>query len=145
MKSANETYEGEAQVLFDDIVNHLRSQKCKAYNGINCAYRGEDNKRCAIGGILPDELYFPELEGSGVHTFWTQDLWHSNWDKAQKIGNFWDKVQKIGNFIGKSNSQLAHELQCVHDKSPIDMWETKFEKLAEFNNLKYEKVEQYTV
>lgn len=130
MKSANETYEGEAQVLFDDVINHLRKQKCRAVNGTSCAYRGEDKTKCAIGGILPDELYFPGLEGIDV---------------IRISKSTWPKVKKIVDFIGTSNMNLAHELQCIHDRKSIDMWEVEFEKLAEFNNLKYEKVEQCTV
>jgi hypothetical protein len=31
-----------------------------------CAYRGEGGLRCAIGHIIPDELYNPNIEGEGV-------------------------------------------------------------------------------
>lgn len=28
-----------------------------------CAYRGEDGKRCALGHLIPDAVYKPEMEG----------------------------------------------------------------------------------
>jgi hypothetical protein len=31
-----------------------------------CMYRGEDNCMCAIGAAMPDEAYFPELEGEAA-------------------------------------------------------------------------------
>jgi hypothetical protein len=30
-----------------------------------CRYRCEDGRRCAIGFLIPDEQYSPELEGTG--------------------------------------------------------------------------------
>lgn len=31
-----------------------------------CAYRGTDGNKCAIGLLIPDELYTPEMEGHTV-------------------------------------------------------------------------------
>jgi hypothetical protein len=33
-----------------------------------CLYRGPDGRRCAIGHLIPDELYDPDMEGRGITT-----------------------------------------------------------------------------
>ena len=30
---------------------------------VNCAYRGENNTKCAVGIFIPDEMYDPRIEG----------------------------------------------------------------------------------
>lgn len=60
------------QEVFDTIVTHLRTQGKPARAAVgNCRYRMEDPNsgevlRCAIGCLIPDELYSPEMEGAGV-------------------------------------------------------------------------------
>lgn len=130
MKSANETYEGKAQELFNDVVSHLRKQKCRAVNGNNCVYLALDGTKCAIGGILPDELYFSGLEGSGVSLFWNKNCW---------IDENYPNVVKVANFIGESNKQLATELQIIHDRRFPENWEEALEKLAKQEGLVYEE------
>jgi hypothetical protein len=35
--------------------------------GINaCRYRGDDGRRCAVGWLIPDELYTEEMEGEAA-------------------------------------------------------------------------------
>ena len=34
--------------------------------GSGCRYRGPDGKKCAIGHMIPDEHYRPEMEGGSV-------------------------------------------------------------------------------
>jgi len=31
-----------------------------------CQYRGEDGAKCAVGWLIPDDLYHPHMEGKGV-------------------------------------------------------------------------------
>jgi hypothetical protein len=37
-------------------------------NSKSCVYRGEDDRRCAIGWLIPDELYQPTFD-NGLETF----------------------------------------------------------------------------
>lgn len=50
------------------IRDHLTKQKARAVlpNGQSCVYRDEDGNKCAIGCLIPDELYTPEVEGMTV-------------------------------------------------------------------------------
>ena len=55
------------QEVFDKVVNHLLEQKYQAsYEGA-CVYRAPDGASCAVGCLIPDELYDEEMEGSSLH------------------------------------------------------------------------------
>jgi len=55
------------QEVFDKIYLHLIEQGRKSVNSDGrCQYRSPDGDKCAIGCLIPDELYTPELEGNGV-------------------------------------------------------------------------------
>lgn len=59
------------QKMFDKVAVHLVTQG--TYAGIlvspgeiRCFYRADDGKRCAIGCLIPDELYHRRMERSSV-------------------------------------------------------------------------------
>lgn len=51
------------------IVDHFKLNfKGKAFRSLvsgvnNCAYRGDEGTKCAVGLFIPDELYSPTMEG----------------------------------------------------------------------------------
>lgn len=51
------------------IVEHLTKQKSRAADDGGCRYRTEDGKMCAVGCLIPDALYSPEIEGVSVDMF----------------------------------------------------------------------------
>lgn len=54
---------------FSKVWNHFVVKKnppSKESPNTFCRYRGNDGLRCAIGILLPDELYSPRMEGRGV-------------------------------------------------------------------------------
>ncbi len=52
-----------AQEVFDIVVNHLFTQGRPAYDGVQgCMYRAPDGLRCAVGVLIPDDLYDPAFE-----------------------------------------------------------------------------------
>jgi hypothetical protein len=59
------------QQVFDKVVSHLfiqgsQSMRSRFAGGkpIQCAYRGEEGKSCAVGCLIADEFYSPALEGA---------------------------------------------------------------------------------
>jgi hypothetical protein len=58
-----------AQQMFDRVADHLATQQVQASGVVNglriCRYRSGSNK-CAIGALIPDELYDPIIEGTGI-------------------------------------------------------------------------------
>jgi hypothetical protein len=55
-----------AQRLFDTVARHLITQGRPSVEGSSCAYRSPENYSCAIGCLIPDDRYKPDLEGSDV-------------------------------------------------------------------------------
>lgn len=57
-----------AQEIFDTVARHLIEQGRRAiesYEG-NCAYRGVGGTKCAVGVLIPDDQYTPQIEGASV-------------------------------------------------------------------------------
>lgn len=72
-----------------------------------CAYRGDSGTKCAIGHLLTDEEYTPEMEGSTIHG------------------------ALLGRFLRNDSAMLdfLEELQNIHDVWSPSEWRTKFDAL----------------
>jgi hypothetical protein len=51
------------QEAFNVAVEHLRKQGRPALKDYNCHYRTEEGNKCAIGALISDEFYSPDMEG----------------------------------------------------------------------------------
>ncbi|WP_353645740.1 hypothetical protein [Mesorhizobium sp. WSM2239] len=80
-----------------------------------CAYRGPNNLKCAIGHLIPDDKYHPEMDGS----IWLARNFHA----ARMLTE-----------LSRDEFSL---LQNAHDyaNTPADMRE-RFESIAKTYNLK---------
>jgi len=57
------TQELTAQTIFDTVVDHLFTQGRPAVAGNGfCAYRGANGAKCAVGILIPDDLYDPKMD-----------------------------------------------------------------------------------
>jgi len=55
------------QETFNKVKEHLLTQNRKSYDTyVGCMYRSADGLKCAIGCLIPDELYEDRFEGLGV-------------------------------------------------------------------------------
>ena len=53
--------------MIKDIAAHLAKQRQRSVRGSGCVYRtGYTGKMCAVGCLIPDELYTLRMEGRGV-------------------------------------------------------------------------------
>lgn len=61
------------------ICDHLTAQKAQslrdAFHEGECAYRGEGGKMCAVGVLLADEDYSPDMEGCGIGMCQSDPRW----------------------------------------------------------------------
>jgi hypothetical protein len=87
------------QETFDEICSGLIKQGQKSYD-CGCKYRDLKGNRCAVGQLVPNELYCEDMESFSV-----QDLVSS-------------KYKKIANVLRQHNSRLLVALQVAHDASP---------------------------
>lgn len=56
----------ERQMVFDTVVEALLKQGKPSSNEDECLYRGPRGLKCAIGHLIPDESYNPNIESSSV-------------------------------------------------------------------------------
>lgn len=53
--------------IFIAVCNHLAKQKARSVgNNEYCVYRGPGGKKCAIGALIPDEIYDERMEGKTI-------------------------------------------------------------------------------
>lgn len=102
------------QEIFDTVARHLATQGRQAVrevtpedNGLpisTCQYRTPDGLKCAVGAIMPDSIYTPDMEGNSVQT-----LVMLAQDSADPENPFWDVLESSGD--------LLKDLQLIHDSS----------------------------
>lgn len=110
------------QEIFDKVFTGLRSQGFeRSFNkrSQRCKYRGDNGMKCAVGHLIPDELY------------------KERWDKGGTVyyglpSHLWKKLDidfsEDGSFIGK--------MQEIHDYNGFpDIMEKALRNLAIWNNL----------
>lgn len=116
------------QTLFTRVVRHLRTQGRPAkqreilacYYGLEYDYyRLYDEEsgtvlKCAIGCLIPNKRYTPELEGRLVSTAMVREA--------------------AG--LAKTHLRLAARLMEIHDSYPVEQWEDQFKKVAKVYRLR---------
>lgn len=57
-----------AREMIDKVDAAMRAQGRPALSRLlgACSYRAENGDKCAVGHLIPDELYKPEMEGRGA-------------------------------------------------------------------------------
>lgn len=101
------------QQIFDKCANHLINQNAQSLNTSgDCAYRSDNDTKCAIGGLIPNSAYVPSIEGIGVGVIQTTNIEGSS--KANKMA----AVLRNSNINpnDKETISLLLSLQIVHDE-----------------------------
>lgn len=100
-----------AQGIFDVVARHLLTQKCQAFDaGGQCAYRGSNGTKCAVGVLIPDDVYNPYMEGHDVDEIIDMD------DRLEPLRPFAD---------------MLDVLQRMHDDNPSFAWKQPLRDIAE--------------
>jgi hypothetical protein len=106
------------QEIFDKVATHLLTQGRQSLVDENifggCAYRGHDGTRCAVGCLISDEAYTPNIEGQGVYQY---DVL-----AALAASGVIDVVDR--------RFDLLAQLQDIHDYSAPDNWAYELEGVA---------------
>jgi hypothetical protein len=117
-----------AQELFETVVLHCRKQGEKAHvklgeGDYSCRYRDPMGRKCAIGCLIPDDVYKPAMEGGDVGDIIAKDLL---------------PLSLAAEFY--KNLRLLSALQKVHDQSnTFADWERQWRMVAEDFKLRYPK------
>lgn len=118
----------DQQAIFDIVSNHLLTQGERAQRPTfwssqmaMCAYfNQETGLKCAVGCLIPEERYHPDLEG------WS--LMSVSVKTALDLDRFVDPDLALA---------LLHDLQSVHDDALPDQWRTALEDVADAHGLKF--------
>jgi hypothetical protein len=114
--------------IFDFIAAQLLEQGMKSQmhrytNGnipiVDCAYRGKENTRCAVGMIISDEFYSESLEGKSIHE-------EGVIESVEKSNPEWD--------IDDTSFLMLNKLQIIHDTHEPQDWEELFYDCANFTS-----------
>ena len=115
------------QEVFDTVARHLLTQKRRSYvnnEGAElCCYRGPRGLKCAVGALIPDELYSKDLEGLAVGS-----------------GPVAIVCKQLG--IVRHLNLLA-DLQDLHDDVPTDRWYDRLLGLATRHRLSKKVLEEF--
>lgn len=117
------------QEVFNFVVTHLFSQGQPSfapsdYVPINtafvitndkhlCMYRGEAGRKCAVGCLIPDDVYKPEMENLALRC-----LLHGTTVGEIEYGKFADLPQVL-----HDHQDLLRALQNVHDR--LENWRSE--------------------
>ncbi len=77
-----------------------------------------DGTKCALGCLIPDDLYSSEFEGAGFHQFFdTEQLYYSDCPGYVKRRSL-----MLRQLWGDESQSLLMALQSVHDESDVRDW-----------------------
>jgi hypothetical protein len=115
------------QEVFDKVATHLLTQRSRAVDrlGGDCVYRAPDGTKCAIGCLIPDELYCRSLEGLS----------------AQRIGI--RLAEDLPWIAPVTESGLLMALQTVHDGRAVGAWPEYLNRVASDYQLSNAVVERF--
>ena len=103
------------QEIFSKIVTHLLRQNAKSMDEEeHCMYRGSNGTMCAVGCLIPDELYNEGMEGQLVGGLLAENL------KLQSLLN----LDAVG-------ENLLIRCQAVHDNYAPKDWKKLLKEIAE--------------
>ena len=131
------------QEIFNKVRAHLlkQNQRCiTASSQFNpptmCRYR-HDELRCAIGILIPDDMYHPDFEANDI-----VNLLRKSPEFCNLLGL--PKYQRAhSNFLKKIDWDKIHllkQLQDIHDSRPVHSWRVELKYLAEHFNLHLEEI-----
>jgi len=99
--------------IYERVSEHLLTQRAVSEddNG-SCRLRSPEGRKCAIGSLVRDDVYEPELEGVGI----------SYYRHARDGGLLRALYASNVNAYDPNIIDLLIELEEVHDYADIDEW-----------------------
>jgi hypothetical protein len=117
------------QEIHNKITKHLLAQNKRAYWRRNsCGYRSPDGLKCAIGCLIADEFYTPELEQKSTNSKLVADALKKSGITPELLET--DKAR-----------QYLRSAQHIHDSASVTDWSALLKNLAAKHNLQHPKIE----
>ena len=109
------------QEIFNKVATHLLTQKVKSFGSdAGCLYRGPNGTSCAVGCLIKEEHYDPEIEGEAAVAI------------PVRLA-----LSASGIPTTDETLSLLSELQLLHDESQPEAWPTDLAELAQELGLEY--------
>ena len=107
--------------LIEHVSTHLMAQGRRSTlddeNGFSCAYRGVDGAKCAVGCLIPDDLYIPALENQNVYGLQERaDFW------AMFVDHLEAQFPSAERSAQSDIWRVLSKLQRIHDSRHPDVW-----------------------
>ena len=107
------------QEVFDVVATHLLTQNKKSQDSHGqCLYKGPNGLHCAVGVLIPDELYCSYIEGGGI---------------SEAISYALSAGIVSPNREYRPYIKLLHDLQSIHDEYSHETWATELQRTAADN------------
>jgi len=129
------------QEIFTKVAKHLltQGQRAVAVEGSPaCRYRGMNNTKCAIGCLIPDELYEEQMEGhSAASLLGNSGYFPKHYYCEQNV----DKNTQLRALLGieekteQADLSFLSYMQYVHDAVHKDFWRIRLVDFAVNNRL----------
>lgn len=113
------------QDTFNKVAAHLLKQLATslAPDGTSCAYRGDKGRKCAIGCLIPDDLYTSAIEGLVLNELYSE---------------FDPILQALGYTI--ADIPFLVELQQIHDMHSVASWADLLKEFANKHGISSQEV-----
>jgi len=110
------------QEIFDISASHLlkQGQRATSKSKNACVYRHSSGRKCAVGILIPDELYKPAMDKNGVG-----------------VNTLMRDYPSLFPYLGGEKSvALVGRLQTIHDSQDPKNWRASLRILAKDLKLK---------
>lgn len=101
------------QQIFDKVYVHLLTQNARSADESGCLYKNPAGLKCAVGCLIPDEFYDPDIEGASTRNKLLENI----------------LIKSLGE-LSSEKLNLLDQLQQLHDDTPVTSWEGLLKKLA---------------
>lgn len=123
-----ETEKEAMQDAFNTVRDHLLKQMANSVNATdygltNCMYRRDDGLKCAVGCLIPDDKYAPEMEGN------LADLIMLHRVALPMKYTMWMPYD-LSALIKSRMYSVLYRLQLLHDESETEYWENHLFNLS---------------
>ena len=114
------------QQIFDTVTEHLLKQarQAKESRNMGCALYYAGDLRCAIGCLIPVDLYRKEMEAETVAGL--DDVSPGIWKQL--------RIDYMDSY------PILMALQSIHDQLPVWLWPEELEQLAKEHGLEWRPV-----
>lgn len=113
-----------AQQLFDTAVGALLAQGVRSFDDGMCRYRGPDGTKCAVGHLIPDEVYDEAMESKHVLA-----VLNRNPQMAEHL-HASDRPETF-------TRPMLRDMQKVHDDVPPENWKRSYMEVAKDYKLEW--------